>query len=424
MSAAAVLFAAVACNKEETTDNTGNDDNTGGGATATPEIVVATTGFEVNCESNTLTVEYSVTNPVEDGVLSASVDVDWVSAVVGDEAVTLTVDANDTGEDRSATVTLSYEGASDVSLTVAQVIPVISASSEVSVTYEGGTTTVSYSVSNPVEGETLSAVVDADWVSAVVGDDVVTLTVSENTDYSSRSATVTLSYAYAQDVTVSVVQDAASYPATYDDFIGTWTVNDGSTTGTIVISQNVANESYTIDGWQFAETGVDATDLGFNETGSIAFTATYDSDNNALVLSTAEFGTYTTEYEGIGTLTGDVWLLGLINYGGSESIVTTSSGYGYDLATMTITSEGNATMTGGTVELATGASYEIIGAEYIYSITSPAAYNGYYLSWSDPAGIYFPSTLTKVSSGTASTSSVKSAEIAAPVMGNNSVKAL
>ena len=137
------------------------------GATATPEIVVATTGFEVNCDSNTLTVEYSVTNPVEGETLSASVDVDWVSAVVGDEAVTLTVDANDTGEDRSATVTLSYEGASDVSLTVAQLIPVISASSEVSVTYEGGTTTVSYSVSNPVEGETLSAVVDADWVSAV-----------------------------------------------------------------------------------------------------------------------------------------------------------------------------------------------------------------------------------------------------------------
>ena len=412
LSAAAVLFAAGACDKTTT-----DDPDNGGGDTTSSAITVEASVFEVNSGAQTLTVGYEVTDAVEGETLVASVDVDWLSAVVGDDAVTVTVAANDTGADRSAAVTLSYAGADDVSVWVYQLIPVINVASEVSVTSEAGSTDVSYSVSNPVDGEALTASVDVDWASIVVGDDAVTVTVSENTG-DERTATVTLSYPYAADVTVSVVQEAAPDPD-YLAFIGTWTVNDGSTTGTIVISQNVANESYTIDGWQFAETGMDATELGFNETGSIAFTATYDSDNKALVISAVNFGDYTMDYQGL-DLAGSLWLMGIIDYNGSETPVTGT----YTIATMTMTNETTAAMSGGSVSLSAGGTFDIIAAEYMYAITSPSSYSGYVLSWSDPAGTYFPSTLTKVSSGTASTSSVKSAEIAVPVMRNNSVKAL
>ncbi len=290
---------------------------------------------------------------------------------------------------------------------------IIVETTELEVSCDSNTLTVEYSVNNPVEGEVLNASVDVDWLSAVVGDEAITLTVDANSDQTSRRASLTLSYSYAQDVTVSVAQEAVPDPD-YLAFIGTWTVTDAnSTSATITISQDFANERYTISGWQFDGDYDDAYDLGFNETGSIDFTATYDSANNALVFSTYELsGEYTVTYSGT-TLTGNIWLLGVIEYSGYETVVTTSSGY--DLATMTITSEGNATITGGSV-----GTYDIIGAEYVYMISSPTVYSGYYLTWSS-VGTYFPSTATKVSSSAASTSSVKSSERAVSVLSETNV---
>ena len=66
-------------------------------------------------------IAYTVNNAVEGKSLSAATTADWISnIVVGESSVTFTVTANEGTEDRSATITLSYEGAEDKIVTVTQ----------------------------------------------------------------------------------------------------------------------------------------------------------------------------------------------------------------------------------------------------------------------------------------------------------------
>lgn len=326
-------------------------------------------------------------------------------------------------------MTLSYSEAEDVSFTVTQVVPVITVYSEqVSVSYEAGTTTVRYSVTNALDGEEVTVYTDGSGVvTATVDSDnsVVTLTVNENTDYSTKSEVVTLSYPYAKDVEFTVVQQALPYPATYSDYLGTWTVTDEyGTSTTFQISERINGVSYNVSGWQFGYGDTpDLTDLGFDSSGSTDFTATYDSTNDVLVFSTVNFGTNTYYYEEADvTLSGTVWLLGTVISNGAETIVTPSSSSGsYDIATMTMTSPENAEMTGGNLLLSDYNYYDVISMQYILSITSPNVYSGYYMYW-ESEGAYLPSTLTKTDAASAS---VKSSSKSVPfVNGGKAVKAL
>ena len=66
-------------------------------------------------------IEYSITNPVEGQSLTATSTAEWISNITVDEsAVTFTCTENEGTEDRTATVTLSYEGAESVAVTVTQ----------------------------------------------------------------------------------------------------------------------------------------------------------------------------------------------------------------------------------------------------------------------------------------------------------------
>lgn len=83
---------------------------------------------------------------------------------------------------------------------------------------------------------------------------------------------------------------------------------------------------------------------------------------------------------------------------------------------MSITGGNTAEITGRAITTTSGDTYEFISMQYVYVITSPSSYSGYYLWWSTTSGIYFPCTLTKFSSGAASTSSVKNTEMPVPVL--------
>lgn len=75
----------------------------------------------VAAEDTTIEIPYSVSNPVDDKELSVTESVDWVTDVaVDNEKVTLTIDANESTEARSTTITLSYEGAADKVVTISQ----------------------------------------------------------------------------------------------------------------------------------------------------------------------------------------------------------------------------------------------------------------------------------------------------------------
>lgn len=86
-----------------------------------PEIVLSTEEpVAVGDEGGEITISYTIKNPADGVTLEASADADWLTgAQYADGTVTYTV-AENTGAERTATVTLSYEGAADATVTVTQ----------------------------------------------------------------------------------------------------------------------------------------------------------------------------------------------------------------------------------------------------------------------------------------------------------------
>ena len=385
----------------------------------TNKIVVDTTEFVLTSVAQTLTIPYTAPSNVE-----VSTSVNWLSTEVGDDTITLIVTANTTNNDRSATVTLSYPGASDVSLTVTQVVPIITVDSPVSVAYtEGSTATFSYSVSGAIEGDVVTAIADGEVVTVASVNSVdytVTVTVSENTDYETRTGTVTLMSTYAKVLVVSVVQDGGPYTTSYESFLGTWEVTDiNNTTATIVISQNVYASSYTVRGWQFDNTSYTLGSLwgslgGFtsNTDLSLAFTAYYNSDTQELEFNTHYFtsATYYYEQENI-TFTGDFKLTGGVYHTENKNGTELLRG-DYHIANVSLSSPSNGDIT---------ALDRFISMEYGLLITSPTNYSSSYVSFDKNLGNFFPCTITKISSSTSSTFSAKSSEKVVPVLNETTV---
>lgn len=77
----------------------------------------------VAAEDTTIEIPYTVSNPVDDKELQVTESVDWVTDVAVDAEngkVILTITANESEEAREATITLSYEGATDKVVTISQ----------------------------------------------------------------------------------------------------------------------------------------------------------------------------------------------------------------------------------------------------------------------------------------------------------------
>ena len=87
----------------------------------TPEIVISSEEpIVVDAEAGEVTINYTIKNPVDDSAVQASADVAWLTDVqYTDGTVTYTVEEN-TGAERKATVTLSYEGATSIEVVITQ----------------------------------------------------------------------------------------------------------------------------------------------------------------------------------------------------------------------------------------------------------------------------------------------------------------
>ena len=83
-------------------------------------IKTTTTSIDASATGGNHTIEYSIFNPTGNAI-SASSDQPWVHSFVypEDGKISFTIDAN-TGEERSATITLSYEGAENVTVSLNQ----------------------------------------------------------------------------------------------------------------------------------------------------------------------------------------------------------------------------------------------------------------------------------------------------------------
>lgn len=152
-------------------------------------------------------ISYTIENAVEGGTVSASAEnAEWLGDFsAADGTVTFSADANDSGEDRNAKVTVvyTYNGSETVAdeITVEQPAvpaPVVTlVADKMQFEYTGGEASYTYTLANPVSGAVLS--LDApDWVTDVQISSAepytVTFKVSANTSYDERADYVSLVY--------------------------------------------------------------------------------------------------------------------------------------------------------------------------------------------------------------------------------------
>lgn len=91
--------------------------------TSTDPVINAKATLNLAYDATSGEIAYSIDNSVEGTALSATLQegIDWITDItVGDESVTFTTTANEGDTDRTATITLSYEGAENVTVTVTQ----------------------------------------------------------------------------------------------------------------------------------------------------------------------------------------------------------------------------------------------------------------------------------------------------------------
>ena len=158
--------------------------------------------------------DYSITNPVAGTSLQAVSNSAWITnPQVGASQVTFTTTANDTGIERTGTITLTYGTVTKtITVTQAAIAPVLHTTHTPTTPfpYYGGSDTFNFSVTNPVTGATVTAVAD-NWITPTVSDGTVNFQVAENHG-GERSGNITLNYMSNGNTlattTVSISQEA------------------------------------------------------------------------------------------------------------------------------------------------------------------------------------------------------------------------
>lgn len=139
----------------------------------TPELSFDKTEFEVPATGGKVEVTYSISNPVSGAEWSYTCDSEWVEDCdfTTEGVIAVTVSPNYVEEERSAVVTFVYSALDkEFPVTLVQqpgspLMPsVVFDPAVAEVAAEGGSVTVSYTVENPVAGESLSGTADAEWI--------------------------------------------------------------------------------------------------------------------------------------------------------------------------------------------------------------------------------------------------------------------
>ncbi len=189
-------------------------------------------------------ISYTIENAVEGGTVSASAEnAKWLGDFsAADGTVTFSADANDSGEDRNAKVTVvyTYNGSETVSdeITVEQpavpapdpVISTIGGKTEFDA--KGGNTTFYYSIDYPVDGAALSYVLEpagTDWITDMeITTELpltVKFTVAANTGSDPRSAIIQLQYKSGDEVLaelpIAISQEGATSGSDAVEFAAT-----------------------------------------------------------------------------------------------------------------------------------------------------------------------------------------------------------
>ena len=191
--------------------------------TPAPKLSVDIEGIiTMEAKGGEVTINYTITDPVEGLELEATTQQDWIGNINVGEAVTLFVDVNNSVEQRVGMVTLAY-GEESITLAIQQAAAEVNEDVKFSVTSDrkmafaskGGNGTISYTIEDAEATDAQpSAKVDVDWVRIdEITAEAVNFTVGRNTETSKRSTKITLSYK-GSELTVFVDQEAASNEVT------------------------------------------------------------------------------------------------------------------------------------------------------------------------------------------------------------------
>ena len=191
--------------------------------TPAPKLSVDIEGIiTMEAKGGEVTINYTITDPVEGLELEATTQQDWIGNINVGEAVTLFVDVNNSVEQRVGMVTLAY-GEESITLAIQQAAAEVDEDVKFSVTSDrkmafaskGGNGTISYTIEDAEAADAQpSAKVDVEWVRIdEITAEAVNFTVGRNTETSKRSTKITLSYK-GSELTVFVDQEAASNEVT------------------------------------------------------------------------------------------------------------------------------------------------------------------------------------------------------------------
>lgn len=191
----AALLSAAGCEKQETEP------------AEEPSIQLTQTSISVSNEENTINIGYRISNPVETGRINTESSVDWIHdlAEVDGNTTSAIVDANPEFSERTGKITVSYiygEGLSvEAELTVTQSAaipdPVLELGSLDPVSYKGGAMSLTYTLTNPVEGGIVEASSEENWITGFSYEDgVINFNVLESDVEEDRQATITVTYSY------------------------------------------------------------------------------------------------------------------------------------------------------------------------------------------------------------------------------------
>ncbi len=174
-------------------------------------ITIPETSRTVGYTSSTQTLNYSIENPVATSSLRAYPSDSWVRNInISENQISFDVQENNTGADRSATLTLRYEGARDVTFTVLQrwsasSITLTPSSKEAD--YTGGSFTFNYAIVNPREGISVTATSQFNWITNVsVSGSTISYKVAENNSGSQRTGKIKLTYGSYASAEFTVTQ--------------------------------------------------------------------------------------------------------------------------------------------------------------------------------------------------------------------------
>jgi hypothetical protein len=194
-----------------------------------------------NVDANSGIATYTVSSNVDWTITENS---DWLAATKLDNStLSVTYNENLSVNQRSATITLSGPGVSDVSVTLIQAgaTPYLTVD-PLSSTVSSASGTVIFTVSSNI---IWSVTDDAGWANPVkTNDQTLTVNYDENTVVSARTATITLSGTDVDDVVLSLNQEAATPVLTVDPSSRNVDAQAGTVTFTVTSNIN----------WTFSET--------------------------------------------------------------------------------------------------------------------------------------------------------------------------